>query len=83
MQSKVLRKEVKMPLKTRAKFRCDSVTTIAGGQKGVSFSAVTGGSDENKNFWEYTPSGKLEMNCLNKDVNFVPGKEYYLDIIEA
>lgn len=41
---------------------------------------VTSGSEENKTFWKYTPSGKLEMSVL-KEVGdmFEIGQEFYLD----
>lgn len=67
---------------TRCKFRCDHVTDF-GEQKDVKFSAVTTGSEENKSFWKYTPGGSLTFSCINKNVKFQPGKEYYLDITEA
>jgi hypothetical protein len=47
------------------------------------FNPVTGGSDENKKFWKWTPSGELKFSCLNPSVDFEPGKEYYLEISEA
>jgi hypothetical protein len=37
---------------------------------------------ENKKFWEFTPSGKLELGCIN-DQGFKAGKEYYIDITPA
>jgi hypothetical protein len=43
-------------------------------------SAVTDGSEENKSFWQYTPVGNFSMSCVNPNVNFEQGKEYYLDI---
>ncbi|MCE5247972.1 hypothetical protein LLG88_13755 [bacterium] len=49
------------------------------------FNAVTGGqnsSEENKTFWKYTPSGKLNVSTVN-DGSFVVGQEYYLDISPA
>lgn len=68
---------------TRAKFLCVSKTIQGAGenqQNSFTFTPVTGGSDENKSYWKWTPSGKLEFNCLNPAVDFEPGKEYYLDI---
>lgn len=46
------------------------------------FAAVTDGSDENKKFFEFTPSGSLKVGTYREDI-FVPGKEYYIDISEA
>lgn len=40
---------------------------------------------ENKQFWEATPSGKLELQCVLKEsvAHLEVGKEYYLDISPA
>ncbi len=69
-------------MNTRCKFRCESVTDH-GTAKDVRLNAVTGTSEENKDFWKFTPSGKLELTWINPNVDFKPGKEYYLDIREA
>jgi len=69
----------------RAKFLCQSVTkSNNSGDPGhpylytYKFSAVTSGSDENKRFWRWTPSGFVELSSVLVDA-FEPGKEYYLD----
>lgn len=67
---------------TRCKFKCNSVTDH-GQAKDASFSPVTSDTPENKTFWQYTPSGKLDLTWLNANVQFVPGKEYYMDISAA
>lgn len=38
-------------------------------------------NSENKKFWEATPGGRLELECVNQEVwdKFEVGKEYYLD----
>ena len=46
------------------------------------FSAVTDGSEENKKFFEYTPTGSLTVGTYKED-HFEPGKSYYIDIPEA
>jgi hypothetical protein len=70
----------------RAKFRCDEVTKTKSNDGKflytAKFSAVHSGSDENKNFFEYTPYGNLQLGTYKEDY-FEPGKEYYLDFIEA
>lgn len=82
-----------MPLQTvRCKFRCNSVSKRLdyGYQKptepkflfNYEFSAVTDGSEENKRFFAYTPSGSLNVGALREDL-FEPGKEYYIDITPA
>lgn len=69
----------------RAKFAVDQITTHRGG-KTVVLQPVTSGSEENKSFWKYTPSGKLEM-WMNEGVAaadlFAVGQEYYLDFTLA
>ena len=67
---------------TRAKFVCVSVTDN-GDSKSVVLTPVTGGSSEDKSFWKWTPSGKIEMSVLNPDVKFEPKKTYYVDFTEA
>lgn len=68
----------------KAKFNCETVLKSMYGEQ-VAMSPVVSGSEENKSFSEYTPSGKLELMITNKDVYgaFVPGKQYYLTIEEA
>lgn len=73
-------------MKTRCKFVCVSKEIRGGGenqQHRFEFTPVSGGSDENKNFWKWTPSGKLEFSCLNPNIDFEVGKEYYLDLAPA
>lgn len=49
----------------------------------VSMMPVTGGSDENKGFFESTPSGKIEFQNLREPFPFEPGKEVYVDFSQA
>jgi len=72
-------------MSVRAKFKVDSVTHHAGDVFDVNASPVTTGSDENKAFWKWTPSGKLQLSVLNKDVvdQLKPGAEFYIDITLA
>lgn len=76
---------------TRCKFACQSVTKARNWHRGpddpefvysARFSAVTDGSEENKKFFHFTPSGMLEIATYKEDI-FTPGKSYYLDILEA
>jgi hypothetical protein len=48
----------------------------------VKFNPVTSGSEENKEFYQYTPGGSLELAVIKPSI-FEIGKEYYLDISEA
>jgi hypothetical protein len=68
---------------TRCKFVCVSKEIRGAGenqQHCFEFTPVTGGSDEDKSFWKWTPSGKLEFSCLNPNVDFEVGKAYFLDL---
>lgn len=40
---------------------------------------------ENTAFWQASPSGKLELNCVNESASkqFILGKEYYVDFTPA
>lgn len=69
-------------MEVRAKFYVYSVTRITGGNVSVVLQPVTSGSEENKSFWKYTPSGKLEMQMsagIAAADAFEPGQEFYLD----
>lgn len=71
---------------TRCKFVCVSKTIRGAGENKnneFEFAPVTNGSDENKTFWKWTPSGSLKFSCLNPAVDFETGKNYYLDISPA
>lgn len=51
----------------------------------LKFSAVCNGTEENRNFHKYTPSGTLEMTVDNPTAleYFELGKAYYLDFTKA
>lgn len=71
----------------RCKFKCNSVekTTQYNSDQflyNAKFNAVSDGSEENKKFFAFTPSGALSVGSYKED-SFVPGKEYYLDITPA
>ena len=63
-------------MSVRAKFKCVSVTNHVG-QASVHLEPVTSGSDENKSFYKYTPSGKIELSTINPEAakQFEPGRE--------
>lgn len=67
---------------TRAKFNCQAVTHTAEGQE-VVLTPVVGGSDENESFFKWTPFGEIKMGIVNPNVNFTPGKDYYVDFTEV
>ncbi len=68
---------------TRAKFLCTDVKDNGSDGKAVSFLPVTSGSEENESFFRFTPSGSIQLNVVNPEVNFEQGKEYYVDFIPA
>lgn len=54
----------------------------------IEMSPVYGNGDpqhENTQFWHASPSGKLELGCINEEAGryFELGKEYYLDFQKA
>lgn len=82
----------------RAKFRLDSIKITAGSRPSaeankyescknheLEFNAVYQGSEENKKFFNSTPSGKLTMTVVNEEAmkEFNIGKDYYVDFTES
>ena len=51
----------------------------------LEFAPVTQGSEENKTFWKYTPTGKIELGTINRNVvkALDLGKEYYVYITDV
>lgn len=80
-------KSIYIMSKVRAKFVCTNVDDQPTyEQKVVSFSPVISGSEENKSFAKYTPSGNLQLYISYETPAsevFEQGKEYYLDITPA
>jgi hypothetical protein len=75
--------------RVRCKFRCNQITKRRESYPPpgrflfeAQFSAVSEGSEENKKFFAYTPSGNLSVGAYQEDL-FEVGKEYYLDISPA
>lgn len=68
-------------VRTRCKFKCvdtgENYDTFW-----ARFEPVMEGSEENKQFFKYTPGGQLHLHVINKQY-FEQGKEYYLDITEV
>lgn len=72
----------------RAKFKCVSITRTKSGteeMQTIALSPVTGGSEENKSFWKWTPSGRIELGTINKEAgdSFELDKTYYIDFTPA
>jgi hypothetical protein len=74
----------------RAKFYVSTLTKQKMGQQGeigtvVKLNSVLSGSDENKEFYRYTPSGTIELGTLNETAaaQFTIGQEFYVDFTAA
>ena len=80
----------------RAKFKVTEITRHMGSRKEgdawvpaemqtVKMSPVTGGSEENKTFWDASPSGELRLGVINQAAwsAFELAEEYYLDFTKA
>lgn len=69
----------------RAKFIVTSKTEPAPGEFLVALLPVTSGSDENKEFYRWTPGGRIELSTINPDAAaaFEPGKSVYVDFTPA
>ena len=76
---------------TRCKFRCHQVVKKLGWTRTgepprfvyeAEFVAVSDNSEDNKKFFDATPSGLLRVATYKEDV-FEVGKAYYLDVFEA
>lgn len=74
-----------MARKTRAKFRCNTVTRKRGPQEVVELSAVTDTdpAGEDSGFADATPIGEIEITIDNEAAlgAFEPGEKFYVDFI--
>lgn len=72
-------------MNTRGKFQCQSVKTFHGWNvREYQFGTVCNdGTPENERFHKYTPSGTITIAVDNPNVNFEPGKYYYVDFSEV
>jgi hypothetical protein len=68
----------------KAKFVVQSIQDF-GNFKIVDMSPVMTGSEENKSFSTYTPSGKISLTITNPEAfnQFEPTKEYYITFEKA
>ena len=73
-------------MSVRAKFKVDQITQTQTGRT-ILMSPVYSNDEksENKQFWQWTPSGKIEMAITNPSAfnQFELGKEYYIDFSAA
>jgi hypothetical protein len=74
-------------MSVRAKFLCiekgEAGYSAEGKTSKLAFVPVTGNSEENKKFFTYTPTGKLELGIVNSKAaaQFEVGQEYYVDFV--
>jgi hypothetical protein len=68
----------------RCKMRCNSVTDH-GNQQSVIMNPTYSNDpeSENKQFWDATPGGQYNINYVNKNIEFLVGREYYIDVTLA
>jgi hypothetical protein len=64
----------------RAKFKCEGIAKFNNGAH-ITLAPVYTGSKENEEFFNATPSGKIDLMIVNPSAaeQFKFGKEYYVD----
>lgn len=69
----------------RCKFKLEQITHLANDARSCKWTAVSSGSEENKQFFKWTPSGELNVYSVNAAAvdSLKLGAEYYLDITPA
>ena len=73
----------------RTKFVCKEISNSSPNTdengKTVKLEAVIADSVENKEFFQWTPSGTISFACVNPQAceQFEVGKEYYVDLTPA
>jgi hypothetical protein len=69
----------------RAKFKVSSVEHNEGGTSTLNSYPVTSGSEENKEFFKYTPGGNIKLSVLKTEAleGFDPGTEFYVVLTPA
>jgi len=71
----------------RAKFRCTekSEPSSEGDVSNIQLAPIADGSQENIDFFKWTPSGVIQIGTINKAAaaQFEVGKDYYVDFTLA
>lgn len=72
-------------MEVKAKFEVVELTKFGNKCGKVVLNPVTGGSDENREFWKYTPAGKLELVIDNPEAfaQFEKMGEFYVTLEKA
>ena len=65
----------------RCKVICNLIQVHNSDSNTLTFTPVTTGSEENKQFFRWTPGGSFIVNTVNPNIldQFVQGQEYYVD----
>ncbi len=68
----------------RAKFVV-SENKVVGDTANINLMPVYSGSEENKEFYKYTPAGNISLSVVNPKAaeQFIVGQEYYIDFTPA
>jgi hypothetical protein len=69
---------------TRAKFSCKSIDQTDDTHR-IKFEPVFSGSDENRDFFKWTPGGSIDLQVVGNDTaaQFQVGHDYYVDFSDA
>jgi len=72
-------------MSVRAKFRVGAKNATEGNGDTIYLTAVTGTSEENNDFFKWTPAGQITLSTVNDRAaaEFEVGKEYYVDFLLA
>jgi hypothetical protein len=72
-------------MKVRCKFRVEHTKKNDDGSTDVHMRAVATGSEENAEYWRWTPAGTLVLSTVNQKAAdaLEPGVEYYVDIVRS
>lgn len=70
---------------TRCKVTCNYIHQSDVNGSHLIFTPVVDGSEENKQFFKYTPGGQIQFYVTNEAVasRFEMGKQYYVDFSQA
>jgi hypothetical protein len=69
----------------RAKFVVDKISKTRFGSHEIALTPVSTGSEENKEFFKWTPGGVITLSVVSDATvaQFEVGKEYYIDFTPA